>query len=100
MSNVALRLRGNIIPVGKLWGFEIFITIGAIEPIAVRFDREPHVVLTRESALVEMKKAAADLLELISANFGEKCESVIDLNKGESYGLSELRNASMERFAQ
>lgn len=44
------------IPVGKQWGFEIYINIGTEDPIILSWHKEGDLLLTKEAAIAKMKQ--------------------------------------------
>lgn len=97
MASHALRIRGRVIQVGKEWGFEVFVTFGQSEPMAVAFDKAPNLYLNHDSALIALKKKAAEIAEYV----GEKLEAVpttiLDLKKNESVTLDDWKNPTLAR---
>ena len=98
VSNMVPRIRGNAVPVGKQWGFEVYITIGPSEPIEMFFDKDPYLFLTREAAIVALKKEAANILRLVCEEAGlPNPEAFVDLNRGEMRKIEDLESAVIQR---
>lgn len=85
------RIRGNAIPFGDKWGWEMMITIGDSEPICMSFPGESGegAIATKDEAIAHLKKYAQDVANTISR----------DVYKAEPIGFMDLtRNVMVKKL--
>lgn len=95
---LAIRIRGNLVPVGTQWGYELTLEIGQTKPFSVSFRETPYLCVTREIAIAFMKRKSAEIAELITEKFGREPIFIADLNRCERADLSKWKEAPVEVF--
>ncbi len=92
MSKFLPRIRGNAIPKGKGWTWELFLTIGpdgAADPICLSYKGVPF--LNIESARNALRLAAAEVMKHVTCVMGlGEPSDLIDLAAGEIKSIAEF----------